>query len=68
MRIPPYELTVAPTPPPDIDVEAWERSLATVGDWRPERLCLTHFGPVEDVAAQLERLRRGLRDQRGARA
>jgi glyoxylase-like metal-dependent hydrolase (beta-lactamase superfamily II) len=61
VRIPPYEFTVAPTPPPDIDVEAWERSLATVAGWRPERLCLTHFGPVEDVGAQLERLRRGLR-------
>ena len=61
MRIPPYEFTVAPTPPPDIDVEAWERSLDTVAIGGPQRLCLTHFGRVEDVAAQLERLRRGLR-------
>ena len=27
VRIPPSDLTLAPTPPPDIDVEAWERSL-----------------------------------------
>ena len=26
VRVPPYDLTLAPTPPPDIDVEAWERS------------------------------------------
>lgn len=61
VRIPPYELTVAPTPPPDIDVEAWERSLETVADWLPQRLCLTHFGHADDVAPQLERLRRVLR-------
>ena len=42
-------LTVAPTPPPDIDLEAWERSLEAVAGWRPQRLCLTHFGPVDDV-------------------
>ena len=27
-RIPPHAFTVAPTPPPDIDVAAWERSIA----------------------------------------
>jgi glyoxylase-like metal-dependent hydrolase (beta-lactamase superfamily II) len=61
VRIPSRPFTLAPTPPPDIDVEAWERSLLTVADWRPRRLCLTHFGRVEDVAPQLERLRRALR-------
>ena len=61
VRIPPREFTVAPTPPPDIDVEAWERSLEAVADWLPQRLCLTHFGRVDDVASQLERLRERLR-------
>jgi glyoxylase-like metal-dependent hydrolase (beta-lactamase superfamily II) len=61
VRIPPLEFTVAPTPPPDIDVEAWERSLQAVADSFPERLCLTHFGRVDDVASQLERLRQALR-------
>jgi glyoxylase-like metal-dependent hydrolase (beta-lactamase superfamily II) len=46
-----------PTPPPDIDVEAWERSLETIGGWQPQGLGLTHFGPVEDSLAQLERVR-----------
>jgi glyoxylase-like metal-dependent hydrolase (beta-lactamase superfamily II) len=68
VRIPPHRFTVAPTPPPDVDVEAWERSLRVVGEWRPRRLCLTHFGRIDDVAPQLERLRRGLRaNAEGAR-
>jgi glyoxylase-like metal-dependent hydrolase (beta-lactamase superfamily II) len=61
VRIPPRQFTLAPTPPPDIDVEAWERSLETVAEWLPQRLCLTHFGRVDEIAPQLERLRQGLR-------
>jgi glyoxylase-like metal-dependent hydrolase (beta-lactamase superfamily II) len=60
VRIPPAELTIAPTPPPDIDLEAWERSLETVAGWKPQRLCLTHFGSVQEVEPQLERVREGL--------
>ncbi len=37
-------MTVAPTPPPDIDLEAWRRSLDRIASWKPERLRLTHFG------------------------
>jgi glyoxylase-like metal-dependent hydrolase (beta-lactamase superfamily II) len=54
VRIPPCELTIPPTPPPDIDVEAWQRSLKLIGAWQPERLAITHFGEVHDVARQLE--------------
>jgi glyoxylase-like metal-dependent hydrolase (beta-lactamase superfamily II) len=61
VRIPPHEFTVAPTPPPDIDVEAWERSLDVVAAWRPRRLCLTHFGRADDPLDQLERVRERLR-------
>jgi glyoxylase-like metal-dependent hydrolase (beta-lactamase superfamily II) len=63
VRIPPAELVVAPTPPPDVDVAAWERSLDVVAGWRPERLALTHWGEVEDAQAQLEACRRALRDE-----
>ena len=59
VRIPPYEHTVAPTPPPDIDVEAWLDSLHTVASWNPHSLCLTHFGQVTDVADHLHRVRYG---------
>jgi glyoxylase-like metal-dependent hydrolase (beta-lactamase superfamily II) len=60
VRLPPYEHTIAPTPPPDIDVEAWLDSLHTVASWNPQSLCLTHFGPVTDVADQLHRVRHAL--------
>ena len=63
IRIPPSDFTLAPTPPPDIDVEAWERSLDVVAEWRPERLALTHFGAAEDPEAQLEANREALRSQ-----
>jgi glyoxylase-like metal-dependent hydrolase (beta-lactamase superfamily II) len=63
VRIPPSELVVAPTPPPDIDVAAWERSLDLVAGWSPERLALTHWGEVEDPAEQLEACRRALREE-----
>ncbi len=47
----------APTPPPQLDIPAWERTLAKVRSLRPKRLLLTHFGPhtwVEDLLAQFE--------------
>jgi glyoxylase-like metal-dependent hydrolase (beta-lactamase superfamily II) len=51
---------VPPTPPPDIDLEAWRASLDLVGDWSPRRLAVTHFGAFDDVQAQLEAVREGL--------
>src|SRR5262249_7870726 len=43
-RIPPHDFTVAPTPPPDIDVGAWKESVAKIKAWEPERIAMTHFG------------------------
>ena len=63
VRIPPYDLTLAPTPPPDIDVDAWERSLATIAAWEPSTLALTHFGTADDPPAQLAAVRDALRWQ-----
>ena len=48
---------IAPTPPPDIDIEAWHNSLDTIEAWQPLSLFLTHFGPVEHPRAHLARLR-----------
>jgi glyoxylase-like metal-dependent hydrolase (beta-lactamase superfamily II) len=56
VRITPSSPTIPPTPPPDIDVEAWHESLATVAAWEPERLAMTHFGSSEDVAEQIAEL------------
>lgn len=50
-----------PTPPPDIDLEAWDRSLHTIEAWRPETLFLTHFGPHGPSGAHLTELRDHLR-------
>ena len=33
--IPGTDLIVPPTPPPDIEIETWEESIATVEGWRP---------------------------------
>jgi glyoxylase-like metal-dependent hydrolase (beta-lactamase superfamily II) len=61
VRIPPGDYTVAPTPPPEIDVEAWLRSIDLIESLEPSRLHLTHFGAAADPAAQLDRARRALR-------
>jgi glyoxylase-like metal-dependent hydrolase (beta-lactamase superfamily II) len=63
VRIPPSNLVVPPTPPPDIDVELWERSITTVEAWCPERLALTHFGAVEDPADHLATVRERLHEE-----
>ena len=63
VRIPPYEHTIAPTPPPDIDVEAWLDSLHTLASWNPQTLGLTHFGQVTEVADHLHRMRCALVEQ-----
>ncbi len=60
VRIPPSEVTLAPTPPPEIDVDAWLASVERIERLGAERLRLTHFGPVEEVAAQLDRVRAAL--------
>jgi glyoxylase-like metal-dependent hydrolase (beta-lactamase superfamily II) len=48
---------VGPTPPPDIDIEAWLGSLDLIESWSPDRVVPTHFGVFEDVQGQLDALR-----------
>jgi len=38
-------LVIPPTPPPDIDLEAWRESTRRILAWEPDVLFLTHFGP-----------------------
>ncbi len=59
VRIPPSELTLAPTPPPETDVEAWLDSLTRIEALAPRRLHLTHFGAA-DPDEQLGRIREAL--------
>ena len=63
VRIPPTDLVLPPTPPPDIDIELWEKSIGIVEGWEPERLALTHFGLVEEPAEHLEAVRTRLRQE-----
>jgi glyoxylase-like metal-dependent hydrolase (beta-lactamase superfamily II) len=60
VRVPPSGFALAPTPPPDIDLEKWHASLDMVEEWQPRRLALTHFGFVDDVAGQVGRVREWL--------
>ena len=43
-----------PTPPPDIDIAAWLKSVEVIRGWRPSTLFVTHFGPHEDVTGHLD--------------
>lgn len=43
-----------PTPPPDIDVEAWHDSAARILAWEPDTLFLTHFGPQHGARQHLQ--------------
>ncbi len=65
VRIMPESLTIPPTPPPDIDLDAWHRSIEEIRGWAPERLALTHFGSAEDVEAQLDQVGRRLEELAG---
>jgi glyoxylase-like metal-dependent hydrolase (beta-lactamase superfamily II) len=56
VRIQPSEHVFPVAPPPDIDLEAWYRTIAEIQVREPERLALIHFGVVTDVSAHLVRL------------
>ena len=56
VRIAPRSFVAPVSPPPDIDVEAWHRSLDAIEARRPERLCLPHFGVIETPEEHLGRM------------
>jgi glyoxylase-like metal-dependent hydrolase (beta-lactamase superfamily II) len=51
---------LAPTPPPDIDLQAWRSSLELIEAWRPRTLAITHFGAYSGVKEHLAALRAAL--------
>ena len=61
--IPATNLVVPPTPPPDIDVEAWLDSIDLVEGWTPERLAVTHFGAIDSPAEHLAVVRERLAEE-----
>ncbi len=43
-----------PTPPPDVDLEAWVKSIELMRHLQPEVLYLAHFGPTYQIEQHLE--------------
>jgi glyoxylase-like metal-dependent hydrolase (beta-lactamase superfamily II) len=62
VRIQPSAFVLPPTPPPEVDLEAWERTLDEIEARRPEQLALIHFGVADDVERHLGELRLRLRE------
>ena len=62
MRVLPGRFVMPPTPPPEVDVEAWEETLDEIERRAPERLALVHFGVADDVGRHLTELRLNLLD------
>ena len=60
VRIAPNPFVLPPTPPPDVDVEAWHGTVAEIRRRSPERLALIHFGVFDDVGRTLDELERRL--------
>jgi glyoxylase-like metal-dependent hydrolase (beta-lactamase superfamily II) len=60
IRIANEPVTLPVTPPPDIDLEAWDESLQKIEAWSPERLFVTHFGADTNVSGTLDQLRERL--------
>ena len=70
VRVAPARFVLAPTPPPDIDLEAWEETLRETERRGPARLALNHFvgrrrgGPpcphARDAHAGSERVAHGI--------
>ncbi|CAB4334138.1 unannotated protein [freshwater metagenome] len=51
---------MAPTPPPEIDLDGWAKSIELIESVGPERLAVTHFGVHEEVDEHLKALRADL--------
>jgi glyoxylase-like metal-dependent hydrolase (beta-lactamase superfamily II) len=45
-----------PTPPPDIDLDAWRTSEDRILSWDPDTLFLTHFGPFHGARIHFQEL------------
>ena len=50
-----------PCPPPELDLDAWERTLGEIESRAPGRLAIGHFGAFDDVQEHLAVLRETLR-------
>ena len=62
IRLPGQSYVRPPTPPPEIDVEAWVRSIENIRKIASATLHPTHFGSYEDVDRHLSELEQRLQD------
>jgi glyoxylase-like metal-dependent hydrolase (beta-lactamase superfamily II) len=60
VRIQPDAYVAPPTPPPEFDLDTWNRTIDELERRQPERLALIHFGVADDPPAHLAQLRRRL--------
>jgi glyoxylase-like metal-dependent hydrolase (beta-lactamase superfamily II) len=65
VRMPGTTYVRPPTPPPELDIEAWQASLAKLRTLPIRQLALTHFGLYDDVARHLDELEARLLDWAG---
>lgn len=62
IRLPGQSYVRPPTPPPEIDVDAWIKSINHIRAIAPTSLCPTHFGRYDDVERHLSELEQRLQD------
>ena len=62
VRILPGRTVLPPTPPPEVDVELWQRTIDEIERREPERLALIHFGVADDPVRHLAELQLELND------
>ena len=62
VRLPGQSYVKPPTPPPEVDIDAWKRSIETIRKLSPRVLCPTHFGSYEDVKRHMGELEQRLED------
>ena len=56
VRIDAGRFVLPPCPPPELDLEAWERTIDEIERRSPGRLALVHFGTFDDVEEHLTKL------------
>jgi glyoxylase-like metal-dependent hydrolase (beta-lactamase superfamily II) len=56
VRIQPGRAVLPPTPPPEFDLAAWQKTLEELGRRDPQRLALIHFGIADDPQRHLAEL------------
>ena len=62
VRLPGQSYVKPPTPPPEINIEAWKQSIEAIRKLAPETLYPTHFGSYQDTERHLSELEQRLQE------